>query len=338
MRKVVMILLTLVMVLSCSKFTYSGADNDLTSLKVEVLSIDTTQVYRLMASRMVNAVHYVWEVDTLAHKVACGEYYATAFYANDTLYRIEGLDAFMAESSVSMQDVYACVVGLEQEVQDKMAAYNPYASCVKPADKPLMCAFSQISLVDSIKTVRFVPKSLTQSLNFRLKIRPKDGVHITSVRAAVSGVAGRVRLMSGLIRNDAANPTYRQYVEMSAKDIASGIQLYEGTADVLGLFPASSGESQAGPGVFQVEVCAELTRDGGLVQRTFYAGINMKKVIEDAALMEQASDRSGFRIIRHHATLDVPAVLEVGADKLVSGEGEGFQKWFVNDADIEIEI
>ena len=64
----------------------------------------------------------------------------------------------------------------------------------------------------------------------------------------------------------------------------------------------------------------------------------MKRVIEDAALMEQASDRSGFRIIRHHATLDVPAVLEVGADKLVSGEGEGFQKWFVSDADIEIEI
>jgi hypothetical protein len=54
--------------------------------------------------------------------------------------------------------------------------------------------------------------------------------------------------------------------------------------------------------------------------------------------MQQAKDKSGFRIIRKEAVLEVPAVLEVGPDQVVSAEGEGLQAWFVNDADIEVEI
>lgn len=336
MRKVMMFAIV-VLAVSCGKFTYGGAENDATCVNTAIESTDEA-VYKIIASRMVNSLHYVWEADELSHSLSCGEYYLTAFHAQEGLYEIEGLDDFTNDVSVSMQDVYATVPCVDEDTQDRLAAFNPYASFVAPADGLLMCAFRKVSLRDSAQVVTFSPRSLTQNLVFRLKIRQMDGVRITGVRAAVSGVAARARLMSGMIRNDAENPTYRQYVGMSQTSANGDLLEYEGFAPVLGLFPPSSDEYVSGPGIFQVEVVATVSDGGKDVTKVFYAGINMKSVIEKAGLMEEAKDRSGFRIIKQDAVLLVPTVLEVGRDQVVSSEGEGLEKWFVNDADIEVEI
>lgn len=338
MKKQTWILMLAALVFSCSKFTYGVGSNDTTCLETVVASEDSSYVYKIMASRMVNALHYVWDADTAAHKVPCGEYYFAAFHAQDSVYEIEGLDDFMKDASVSMQEVYAVLPHVETATDDRMASYNPYASFVKPADGPLLCAFKRVSAQDSAQIVFLSPRSLTQRLDFRLKIRPKEGVEIKSVRAAISGVAGKVRLMSGLIRNDAANPTFRQYVYMAETASEGDVCTYEGSTSVLGLFAPSSREYTAGPGIFQVEISASVSEGGTMFDRVFYAGINMKEIIEKAALMEEARDRSGFRVLKSEALLVVPTTLEVGRDQVVSGEGDGLEEWFINDADIDIEI
>lgn len=338
MRRLTWILILAAFAFSCSKFTYGVGLNDTTCLETVVAYADSSHVYKIMASRMVNSLHYVWDADTAAHKVSCGEYYFVAFHAQDSLYQIEGLDDFMKDASVSMQEVYAVLPHIETAPDDRMASYNPYASFVKPADGPLLCAFKRVSAQDSVQIVSLFPKSLTQRLDFRLKIRPKGGIGIKSVRAAISGVAGKVRLMSGLIRNDAANPTFRQYVEMERTGDEGDVCIYEGSTSVLGLFAPSSREYTAGPGIFQVEISASVSEGGTVFDRVFYAGINMKDVIEKAALLEEARDRSGFRVLKSEALLVVPTTLEVGRDQVVSGEGDGLEEWFVNDADIDIEI
>ena len=316
---------------SCSKFSYGGTDRDEAVVQVAI-STDHLEPCQVLMSRLVNSRHYVWEADTMPRKISFGEYFAVAYRASD-LYDITSLQEFGADPSVSMQEVYA-VLPSDTESYGKIAEFNPYSSFISGADGVLEVDFKRVSVVDTSMVVVFSPKSLTQTITFRLKVRCGQGVSIGSLRAAVSGVPSRVRLMSGMVRNDVENTTHRQYVPMQM--ISSGV--YEGSVKTLGLFPPVSMSHTSGPGIFQVEVRASVEEDGMLYDRVFYAGINLKAAIERAALMEQAEDRSGYRIRVSEAVIEVPVELEVLADTVVSGEGEGMEQWFENDADIEVEV
>ena len=315
---------------SCSKFTYGGTDKDEASVFVCVATESQVPCHVLM-SRLVNSCHYVWEVDDKPRKIKSGEYFAVAYRASD-LYDMTSLQEFSADPSVSMQDIYA-VLPSDTEDYGKLAQFNPYSSFVSGADDILEVDFRRVSVVDTAMVMTFFPESLTQRVTFRLKVRTGAGVEIVSLRAAISGVPSKVRLMSGMVRNDVENTTHRQYVHMTE---TAGV--YEGTISVLGLFPPVSESHTSGPGIFQVEVKASVEEGGRHYDRVFYAGINLKAVIERADLLEEAEDRSGYRIRTSQAVIEVPAVLELQADKVVSGEGEGMEQWFENDADIEVEI
>ena len=78
--------------------------------------------------------------------------------------------------------------------------------------------------------------------------------------------------------------------------------------------------------------------EGRTYARVFHAGINMKSIIEAAGLMEEAADRTGYRIVAREALLEIPVVLNVRKDRVISGDGGGLENWFVSDADIEVEI
>ena len=315
---------------SCSKFAYTTSDNDETVIYAAVPTASSESCH-VMMSRLVNSRHYVWEIDGDPRKVYSGEYYAVAYRASD-MYAITSLQEFRENPSVSMQEVYA-VIPADTEDYGKLAQFNPYSSFVSAADGILEVDFKRVSVVDSAMVMCFLPESLTQKVTFRLKVRTGAGVEILSLRAAISGVPSKVRLMSGMVRNDVENTTHRQYVHMTE---TAGV--YEGTISVLGLFPPVSESHTSGPGIFQVEVKASVEEGGRHYDRVFYAGINLKAVIGRADLLEEAEDRSGYRIRTSQAVIEVPAVLELQADKVVSGEGEGMEQWFENDADIEVEI
>lgn len=317
---------------SCGKFSYGTSDMDETIL-YSAVTTSSTEPCRVMMTRLVNSRHYVWDIDGVPHKVRSGEYYAVAFRASDQ-YDISSLAKFGLDPSMSMQEVYAV---LPQDGTDygKMADFNPYSSFISPAEGTLEYDFKRVSVKDSSMVMVFTPVPLTQKLTFRVKVNLGEGVNVTSLRAAVSGVPSKVRIMSGMVRNDAEIPTHRIYVPMKNEGNPG---VYEGTVEVLGLFPPVSPTHTSGPGIFQVEVKANVNEGGRRYDRVFYAGINLKKSIEDASLMEAADDRSGYRIRRNAAVIEVPAVLEVLSDSVVSGEGEGVEQWFENDADIEVEI
>ncbi|MBE6250941.1 MAG: hypothetical protein E7111_04735 [Bacteroidales bacterium] len=336
-----------VFALSCSKFYYGGVNGDDTCLEALVEPADAEHVYTVMGSRLVNSVHYVWK-DTVSQVIRHGEYYAVAFYADTDVYEInkvtgedgemDALEKFAADKTMSMQDIYVSLPVMADTDYGKLADYNPYSSFIRPAEGLFACDFMKFTARDTAMKISFSPRPLTQSLTFRLKVRPEEGVTVTGLRAAVSGVAGKVRVMSGMVRNDSRNPTYRQYIPMQQVSEQEVI-IFEGETQVLGLFPSSSSLYTSGAGIFQAEISASVMLDGVEYKRVFYVGINMKSVIEKAGLMEEAKDKSGFRVSRSEAVLEVPVVLEVGFDKVVSGEGEGYEQWFVHDnEDLEFEV
>ena len=205
------------------------------------------------------------------------------------------------------------------------------------ADSVLMCASQRFSAMDSTMTVTFEPVSLTQSLKFRFRLQTDQGVEISSVDAILSGVAGRVKLMTGQVRNDVDNPTYKLYLNL--KRLSEGdVVLYEGSANVLGLFPSDSEIYKVGPGILHLKVEASVDEDGELKQKVFYAGINLKNLIEAAELMTAAADQSGYRLNKREAVLEIPVPLQVKRDKVISASGEGFSQWFINDGEIDVDV
>ena len=337
MRTIILNIMMLALALSCSRFEYATTEKFAASCYLQALPYDTTAVTTVMATRLVDAVHYVWEADTVPVALRPGEYYATAFQYDESVYSIDGLDDFRQRLDVSMLDVYASLPILPMDDQASLPDYNWYSFFLAPAQGPLKCGFQRLSLKDSLQNAYFPMRPLTQKLKFRLRLLPEEGVSIDSLSAAVSGVARRVRLMTGLIRNDADNPTYRQYVPLSLISQDREYQ-YEGQAEVLGLFPPAESVYTAGPGIFQVRICAAVQDEGRTYARVFHAGINMKSIIEAAGLMEEAADRTGYRIVAREALLEIPVVLNVRKDRVISGDGGGLESWFVSDADIEVEI
>lgn len=319
---------------SCSTFEYSDENQiELTAVTVNV----DGEGYKVMAGRQVKSVHYVWDVDSVSQMVKVGNYYATAFLAEGSLYRLDGLKEFQEDSTVSMQDVYASLPELSLEDRQEMVDCNPYAPYIEHADSLLMCASQRFTAQGSAMTLNFSPVSLTQQIKFRLHIRVDEGVEIKSVNAILSGVAGRVKLMTGLVRNDIDNPTYKLYMNMQMVS-EDDVRIYESTANVLGLFPSDSDMYRVGPGILHLEVSAFVEEDGEIRERVSYAGINLKSLIEGAGLMTEMEDKSGYRLSRTEALIDVPVVLEVRRDKVVSASGDGFTQWFVQDEEIDVDV
>lgn len=325
-------LLVSLYLLSCSKFEYSEeVQSDETLVSVNVGG----KGYRVMAERQVNSLHYLWQSDSVEQALRVGDYYAVAFLADEQTYQLSGLTEFVQDFSASMQDVYASLP--ELDLNDTLVDCNPYSPFIRHADGPLMCASQRFSARDSLMTVTFEPVSLTQFLKFRFSLHVDQDVEISSVNAILSGVAGRVKLMTGQVRNDIENPTYK--VHLNTQMVSYGALMnYEASANILGLFPSVSEIYQVGPGILHLQVDAFVDDDGVLKEKVFYAGINLKALIEDAELMSEAEDQSGYRLNKAEAQIEIPVILEVKRDRVISGTGDGFSQWFINDGEINVEV
>lgn len=72
-------------------------------------------------------------------------------------------------------------------------------------------------------------------------------------------------------------------------------------------------------------------------KRRFFASINLKETLEIADLMIQTDDHLGYRCTGD-AVLEVPTTLIVNKDQILSGGGNGLEVWYDNEGYIDTEI
>lgn len=321
------------------------------------------QVYVAM-SRIINTVHYVWLADLSGNigqsylpqepgaggtvtpadaaaepdvpgTVSNGEYYIMAFNDAQSAYTIDALDDFASDKAVSLRDLYAVSSPLTpEEIGRDHADFNPAFGYVKESTPLFLDVKKQTLFPDMTPDVALDMRSLTQKITFRVEIEVEEGVSIRNDRmeAEISGVAGRIQLMSAQVRDS----SYRVIFDMDKTGENAGRDVYEGGVDVLGLFPGNNGTDVIGAGILQLSIHAEC--DGK--ERLFHAGVNLSDPIREAGLMEELEDGSGYRAARSSATIVVSSSLRISHDQVSQGdEVQGVEIWFDSeDNDIDIEV
>lgn len=321
-------------------------------------------------SRIINSVHYVWTADPDGNltgqlqpsgqpdqedqsgqatasmtpeepsvpdfgTVLNGEYYIMAFNSMADSYRIDALDEFASDPTVSMRDLVASVVTVDPaELDPDKADFNPSFTYVKEA-KPLFLDVKKQSLdPDLDPEISFDMKSVTQKLTFRVLLETEEGVSIQDDRimGEISGVAGSVQLMSAQVRDS----SYRVLFTLKKTGNEGTRDMYEGVTNVFGLFPGNNSSDIIGAGILQLTI----TADCGDQSRRFHAGVNLSSSIRQAGLMEEFEDGSGYRAAKDAATFEVQSVLHISKDQIGPGDGsQGVEIWFdSDDNDIDIEV
>lgn len=265
-----------------------------------------------------------------------GEYYLMIFNdeANSS-YTIENLDRFAADPSVSMRDLYATIDELAPEdIPADVADFNPSFGYIKEAGPLLFDVTKQRIAPTVTPEIGFDIRRMTQRLTFRVRIDLEDGVTIKdgTIDAEISGVARRVQIMSGRVTDS----TYRSLFTMHKVAAEGTVNIFEGTLDVLGLFPGSNPDDIVGSGILQLSIYAMTGED----MRLFHAGVNMTRTIMSAGLLSELYDGSGYRAEKGSALLEVGSVLKIDKDQILPGSGnQGVEIWFDSDKnDVDVEI
>ena len=368
---------------SCTMVALDGSEDMPDSVAVnislnwpsDVTEADKPDTMCLAFSRIINTVHYVWQVgpsgtifpedipedipeDTPEDTpedipevtpentsrdniLPNGEYYMMVFNDISETYRIESVDEFRDNPAVSMRDLYAVVNELsEDEIPSGVADFNPSFGYVEASD-PLFIDVKKQRIYPTVSPeIAFDIKRLTQKLTFRLSISLQGNVTIENdlLTAEISGVPRRVQLMSAQV----SDSTYRALFNMHKISQNGNVHVYQGEVNVLGLFPSGTNSDIVGAGILQITIPAlSPAADGtGTNKRLFHAGINLRETILGAALMHRLTDGTGYRIARSSALLQVNSVLEINEDQILpSGDSQGVEIWFDSeDNDIDIEV
>ena len=312
----------------------------------------------LIMSRIINTVHYVYEtdasgeildtwpsqdvsqdVDAMSIQVEDfpnGDYYMMLFNDISASYKVDSLDRFASDKSISMRALVARAAKMTDEEADEAFGherpdFNPSFPYIKCGGPLYIDVKKQSIYPDGGADVSFDMSSLTQALTFRLKVQSDEDIEISKLSAEISGVPASVELMSGKVRNDT---TCRVIFDFEENGTEGGYKLYEGKINTFGLFPGENEDYITGPGILQIAVVARC--EG--YEKLFHASINMIRPISAAGLMETLSDGSGYRISRSEAELDVDAVLHITREQVIPGEdGQGIEIWFEKE-NIDVEL
>ena len=356
-------LLLLAFAVSCNDFSYGYDENNPGStrpneslLKFSVLwdkagvaSSQTPQEVTVLMSRKTNTVHYVWNINGKgdfvdaeeAPTVLNGDYYTVAYSDDTDFYKFSAYDEFAADPAFEMARFCAELPEIpDSEVSpDKdLLDFNPYAGFVRSADAPLYIDIVKDAVFPSAGApIVLHPRNVTRKLTFRLKVGSEDGVTVDNISAVLSGVACNVQLMSGLVLE--AN-TAKVAFDLSKCGRDGKYDLYEGTVGLFGIFPPKDRTYVSGPGILQVSVSASVEDNGTVRKRVFHAGLNLKGVLDQAGLMQQSSDKSGYTMKPQSSIgrLSVDPVLKVLKNQIMSSETEGLYEWFENTVEITPDI
>lgn len=337
---------------------------------------DRPQQMHVAMSRIINTVHYVWQVDaagnildaaisgqdvesggndtpgdgsdsgteeespTSEKTIPNGEYYMMTFNDDPDTYDISDLDAFGNDPAVSMRALRARVQDLPAEEYAGMADFNPAFTYIKEST-PLYIDVKQQRIAPTVSPeIAFDIKQLTQKLTFRVKIELEDGVEIGTaedgVTETIQAEIAGVPRQVELMSALVRDSTCRVLFDMHKTGTEGNADIYQGEIDVLGLFPGSSQTDITGPGILQLTINAL----SGENQRRFHAGINISKTISSAGLMQQLFDRSGYRAARSSALVSVETLLRISNDEILPDEGsQGVEIWFDSeDNNIDVEV
>lgn len=274
-----------------------------------------------------------------SRSIANGEYYIVAFSNPGLFYEISEYSEFQTNPAMSMRELYASLpeIPAEEVSQDQdLIDFNPYAGFYKPADEPLYIDVHKdaVLTVPSNKyNINLSPRNLTRTLTLQLKVSSEKGVVIDKISTVLSGVVTKVQLMAGLM-----SPTNTGKVAFDITPVRKTEEytLYQGSVNLLGIFPPEDRAYITGPGILQVLVHASVTDEGVVKQRVFHAGLNLKSTLEEAEMMVESDDKTGYTMKQQSELrmLEIGPELKVMKNQIMSGETEGLDYWKPNDAEI----
>lgn len=371
----VAVILLLAFTVSCNRFEYGYDENNPGATKPNesplsfsvswgsagVSSTSRPDQLIVLMGRKVNSLHYIWTLDSNGaficppiegkddesqeteavtpeiQTIANGEYYTVAFSNTGSFYDMSEYAEFQNNPAMSMKELYITLPELNSEdvsIDKDFVDFNPYAGFCKSAEVPIYVdVVKSVIFPSSQSVIHLSPKSLTRTLTLRLKVSCEPGVVVERISTVLSGIASRVQLMSGLM-----SPKYTGKIafDVAPKNVVEEYTLYQGNVDIFGIFPPEDISDVAGPGILQVSVRASITENGVVSQRVFHAGVNLKRTLEEADLMVESDDKTGYTIKPQSElmVLEILPELKVMKNQIVAGETEGLDQWFENDAEI----
>ena len=375
----VAVVLLLAFAVSCNRFEYGYDENNPGATKPNesplsfsvswgsagVSSTSRPDQLIVLMGRKVNSLHYIWTLDSNGafiyppvegtddesqeteevtpeiQTIANGEYYTVAFSNTDSFYEISEYSEFQSNPAMSMKELYITLPELQAEdVSDDqdLIDFNPYAGFYKSAGAPIyMDVVKSFTFPSSQNVINLTPKSLTRILTVQLKVSCEAGVVVDRISTVLSGVATKVQLMSGLM-----SPKYtgKLAFDVAPKNVVGEYTIYQGNASVLGIFPPEDRAYVTGPGILQVSVHASVTENGVVRQRVFHAGLNLKRTLEEADMMVESDDKTGYTMKQQSElrVLEILPELKVMKNQIMAGDTEGLDQWFENEAEIMPEV
>ena len=339
-----------------------------------VSAADRPDQLTVLMGRKVNSLHYIWDLDSeggfiytppvsdedgdeeasdtddenqtpeevpssKSRAIANGEYYIIAFSNPGSFYEISEYSEFQTNPAMSMRELYASLpeIPAEQVSQDQdLIDFNPYAGFYKPADEPIYIDVHKdaaFTVPSNKYSVTLSPRNLTRTLTLQLKVSCEEGVVIDKISTVLSGVVTKVQLMAGLM---SPINTGKVAFDIAPIGTSEGSTLYQGSVNLLGIFPPEDRAYITGPGILQVLVHASVIDNGVVKQRVFHAGLNLKSTLEKAEMMVESDDKTGYTMKQQSELrmLEIGPELKVMKNQIMSGETEGLDYWKPNDAEI----
>ena len=284
----------------------------------------------VILTRTVNEIHYIWTVgnDGMIHgtetpsrpSIKHGDYYAAAFYADESAFVFKGLDEFRRGSSPmsSVSAVLPAVSDAELKTEFGVSGseFGVEYAVVGNADRLWHAAGRLSSNSDNTPVLSFTPADLSIDMDFKLTLRLVAGAQVSSVTAALAGVPASVSLMTG---NASQNAVGKSVFKMDAVSVSGESVTFAGKLRTLGAFPSSYGSYIAGSGIVWLAIDAS----AGSAQKRLYAGVNISSQINGQGIMEKNGD--GYRLAKNHAVFNM-GTLTLDGEKLVSGDN-AVDKW-----------
>lgn len=285
-------------------------------------------------------------------------------------YIIPDVDVYEDSIAYRLQDIYVEVPKVPDSVRFKqnLIDLNPMCPFIR-ATKPFYFVRSDNNaLVSSVREdedrhvpIPLAPQELTHNIGFKVFLKTEDPsraegaveevqdsivgvVYLDTLKAVISGIPPRVQLMSGYMSDQNLGKmgfNLKKVDETRVTDTPAELTLYEGTyagsIDAFGLFPATSMDYLAGPGILNVFLYPKVYYENDFgkkiaLSRVFHASLNIKNEIDEAKIMVKAQDRDLYYYGKDgDMELVIRTNIELSYDDVMSGSSQGLKEWTNNE-------
>ncbi|MBQ8968741.1 MAG: hypothetical protein IJ064_03280 [Bacteroidaceae bacterium] len=221
---------------------------------------------------------------------------------------------------------------------------NPYSGYIKVADR--MHIYSGSSHVDiplqvtgnQVYTCTFTPKPLTQKVNIKFTIEPKENdITVEDITCCMSGVCRSIRMANGEVLTDR---TYKVLYKPTFSKDSTLVRRYEVMGDILapGIIRSPDSLMRTGPGILQVNIPISYRDSQGRKHyRTLEGAINLYKTLTETPSLKW-NDADGFaRQTKSEINLVIENVMQLTHEKIEAVDDVNMDKW-VDNTDIGIDF